>query len=439
MITEQQKTTAQWALDFALHNGCQQARISLINSSNTSYEVRDMRLDNLQLASESGLSIQLFVDGRFGSFSTNRTNVDELKSLILNGIAATRFLAIDNARTLPDNALYYKGGKPDLQLCDYSAININADQKIRLAMQLCNEITGQHSRVVSATTSYCDGFNFSYHLASNGFEGLTANSFFSLSAEANIKGDNDARPAYGRYEPAIHFKHLPANGLGTDALQRALAKLGQKKIASARMTMIVDNFSSAQLLAPVINALNGQALQQKNSFLLDKTGQKIFSDKMCLNDEPHIPQTFGARYFDNEGVATKFMSIFDHGTLNTYFLDTYYARKMQTTQTISSPSHLVLTPGHNDAKTMIKATDKGIFITGFNGGNCNPVTGDFSYGIEGFLIENGQLSHPVAEMNITGNMLQLWNNLADVGNDARPNTHRSIPTLMFYNTDFSGI
>jgi PmbA protein len=95
--------------------------------------------------------------------------------------------------------------------------------------------------------------------------------------------------------------------------------------------------------------------------------------------------------------------------------------------------------GNKDLNALIALVDKGILVTGFNGGNCNGTTGDFSYGIEGFLIEKGKITQPVSEMNVTGNMITLWNNLVEIGNDARKDSSWRIPSLLFDNVDFSGI
>jgi len=439
MFTQAQKDLASQAMDLALRNGCQAARISLYNSSNTSFEVRNMQIDSLQQASENGLNIHLFVDGRYGSISTNRLNINELERFIKNGIASTRFLAEDTARMLPNESLYYKGGKPDLQLYDAKIQTLQPDEKVAIAMKACEEIMDKDPRVISSNSSYSDGRNFSYLIASNGFEGETAASFFSVNAEASIKGDGDARPSSWWYESSLYFDELIKEGVGKRALERALRKLGQKKTASSKMQMVVEFACSSQLLSPVINAINGAAIQQKNSFLLDKKGHKVFSDRMILTDEPHLPKSSGARYFDNEGVATQHIKVFDNGVLNTYFIDTYYANKLQTAQTISSPSILTM-PSSNgkNCDDLVASTDKGILVTGFNGGNCNATTGDFSYGIEGFLIENGKITQPINEMNITGNMLTLWSNLLETGNDARQSANWRIPSLLFDNVDFSG-
>lgn len=439
MITDNNKKQAQWAMDFALKNGCQAAKVVLYANSNSSFELRDAKMDRLQQASENGLSMSLYVDGRYGTYSTNRLEKAELENFIKTAIDSTRYLAPDEARVLPDPSRYYKGGKPDLNLFDPAFYSINPDDKVERARKAAEEVMGKDERVISVDSSYSDGENASYRLISNGFEGEYKTSWFSTSATVSMKGDGEARPSSGWYELSLFYNKLPDVGIGEKALQRVLRKLGQKKIQSGKYTMVVDAMNSSRLLSPLLNALYGSALQQKNSFLLDKLDTKVTSEKMILTDEPHIVGANGACYFDNEGVATERRPIFENGVLKTYFIDTYNAKKMGVAPTISSPSLLILKPGDKNVDGLVADVQKGILVTGFNGGNSNSSTGDFSFGIEGFLIENGKLTQPINEMNITGNMVTLWKSLVAVGNDPRPTASWQIPSLTFEGVDFSGL
>ncbi|MFA6875105.1 MAG: metallopeptidase TldD-related protein, partial [Parabacteroides sp.] len=329
--------------------------------------------------------------------------------------------------------------QPDLKLFDKKIDTIQTDDKIALAKSVCNEMMGKDSRVISANSSYSDEMDSTYMIASNGFEGESSGSSFSISASINIKGDGDARPESYWYDSSLYYDTLIKEGIGKKALERVLRKLGQKKTNSGKSMMVVDNMNSSRLLSPVIDALYGSSIQQKNSFLLDKQDQKVFGEKMTLMDEPHLVETPGARYFDNEGVATKLMPVIEKGILKNYYINTYIANKMEIKQTISSPSVLTMDMSDNNMDALIASVDKGILVTGFNGGNCNSSTGDFSYGIEGFLIENGKQTQPVSEMNVTGNMITLWNNLIKVGNDPRSFSSWRIPSLLFDEVDFSGL
>lgn len=439
MISNENKKLAQWAMDYALKNGCQAAKVSLYSGSNTSFELRDAQMDKLQQASESRMSLFLYVDGRYGTYSTNRLDKKELESFIRNGVESTRYLAEDEARMLPDASRYYKGGKPDLQLLDPQFSAVNPDNKVALAQAIAEEALGKDPRIISVESSYGDGDGFSYQITSNGFEGETQQSWYSLSASVAVKGEGEARPSSYWYESSLYLDKLVKEGVGQKALERTLQKIGQKKTKSGRYTMVVDPMNSGQLLRPMLSAIFGSALQQKNSFLLDKLGQKVGSDKFTLLDEPHLIGASGARYFDSEGVATERRSVFDKGVLKTYYIDTYNAKKMDVDPTVANPSILVMQLGNKDLNGLISDVAHGILVTGFNGGNSNSSTGDFSYGIEGFLIEKGKLTLPLSEMNVTGNMITLWNSLAETGNDPRLNSSWRIPSLVFEDVDFSGL
>ena len=439
MITNENKDLANRALDFAKNKGCQAARITLYNGTNSSFEIRDMKIDRLQQASENSLVMHLFVDGRYGSYSTNRLEWTELEQFIQEGITATRFLAEDKARTLPDASFYFKGKGEDLQLIDPDFDSVQPDEKIALALNICEEMMGKDNRIISANSSYSDEKDYKYMIASNGFEGEASSSSFGLAASVSIKGEGEARPESYWYDSSLYYKDLIKTGIGTKALHRALRKLGQQKISSGRYPMIVDNMNASRLLSPLISALYGSAIQQKNSFLLGKLDQKVATERLTILDEPHLTHAFGARYFDGEGIATHSMPVIEEGVLRTYYIDTYSANKLGTTPTISSPSILTLKKGNKDLAGLIATLDRGILVTGFNGGNCNSTTGDFSYGIEGFLIEKGTLAQPISEMNATGNMLTLWNHLVDAGNDPRLSSPWRIPSLLFESVDFSGL
>ena len=137
-------------MDYALKNGCQAAKVSINQGSNTSFELRDAKMDKLQQASESGMGLFLYVDGRYGTYSTNRLNQKELESFIKNGIESTRYLAKDEARVLPDASRYYKGGKPDLQLLDPKFSAVNPDDKVAMAKAIAEE--AEYSSFIQVTS-----------------------------------------------------------------------------------------------------------------------------------------------------------------------------------------------------------------------------------------------------------------------------------------------
>lgn len=439
MISTEYKELAHWAMDECLKQGCQAVRLFIYSGTNTDFEVRDKQLDKLQQSSENQLVFNLYLDGRYGSFSTNRMEKAEIGKFIENAVESVRYLAPDPCRQLPDASRYYQGGMPDLDLYDATLNAISTDEKLKLAHEAAEEILGSDERILSVQSAYSDGESFSYSLASNGFEGENVHSYFSLSVTVSVKGEGEARPESYWYDQALSWNDLQKKGIGTIALDRTLQKLGQRKVASGTYPMLVDNLNAGRLLSPILSALNGNALQQKNSFLMDKLGEQVLSEKVTIWDNPHDPHSFGARYFDNEGVATQKRAIFQKGVLKTFFIDTYNALKMKVEPTVSSISQLVLEKGERSLEEMVSSMQRGILVTGFNGGNSNSTSGDFSFGIEGFLIENGKRVQPISEMNVTGNMLNLWKKLEEIGNDPRTNNAYQIPSLLFNEVDFSGL
>lgn len=438
MTKEEKYNLAKWAMNHALENGAQEASVSISNNRSSSVDVREEKIDKLEQAIQSNLSIRLFVDKKYSAHSTNRLKKEELTRFIEEAIAGTKYLSEDEFRTLPNAELYYKGDGANLNTLDNSFDSIDPQEKIRLAFQTEKEVLGKDPRIVSVSASYYDGLNERVMVTSNGFEGDTSNSYYGLNAEVSVKSE-DARPESYWSESNIFFDKLKKNGIGSKALKRALNKIGQEKIGSGKMPMIVENRQVGKIFSPLISALNGSAIQQKSSFLIDKLDQQVVSEKLTLTDDPFIKSGRGSRFFDNEGLATKKRLIFEGGILRNYYIDTYYGKKLDMAPTSGSTTNLTFETGSKSLEELISSLDKGILVTGFNGGNCNGTTGDYSYGIEGFLIENGKLAQPVSEMNITGNMKELWSKIGKIGNDVNTTSSWRAPSILFEGVDFSGI
>ena len=169
----------------------------------------------------------------------------------------------------------------------------------------------------------------------------------------------------------------------------------------------------------------------KSSFLLDKLGEKIGSDRLTIVDNPRQHGVSGARLFDNEGIAVERLPIVENGVLKNYYISNYMSKKMGEPMTQGGTTIVDFGLGESDTAELVRNLIRGLYITGFNGGNCNGTTGDFSYGIEGYWVENGVIVKPVSEMLMTGNMLKLWANLVDTSNDPLGYTAWKLPSLLF--------
>ncbi|MEA5005738.1 MAG: TldD/PmbA family protein [Rikenellaceae bacterium] len=445
MKQENEKATIQLALETAKKSGAAAVRITYNKTKHSSYTIRNDKLDRLQQATGSSLFLQLYVDGRYGTFSTNRMESEELKKFIAMSVETTKLLTEDPYRSLPDTNLYYKGGCDNLGQYDYTFSKISAEHKIDIAKECNSEILGKDKRLLNVSSEYGDYEDHTLIIDSQGFFGETDQTNFTVSTECSVKGKGDARPEGWWYESSLFFDDLTYKGCGEKAFERAASKLGPRKIKSKKYNMVVENTVSSRLISPIINALNGANIQQNNSFLNGKLGERVFSPLLEIYDDAHLPGAFGSRYFDSEGLATLPGLIVDKGVISTYFVNTYYSKKTGLPVTIESPSLPICSiSGQRNGLTeknlehLLKGAGNGIFVTGFNGGNTNSSTGDFSFGIEGFYFENGTILYPVSGMNVTGNIILIWNSIIDIGNDPRKASRWLIPTLSFDSVDFNG-
>ena len=160
---------------------------------------------------------------------------------------------------------------------------------------------------------------------------------------------------------------------------------------------------------------------------------------VSIVDDPLIPGTRGACYFDYDGVATQRRSLFTEGVLDTFFIDTIFAKKMCMKPTTQGTHHLIMQSGDKTLHQLLSEARKAILVTDFNGGNCDPTTGNFSYGIEGLLVQDGQIVQPVSGMNITGNILDVWQRVSALGNDFDPWETELLPSVVFNDVSFGGL
>ena len=426
---KKEKEMAHYALDYALRKGCQQARVVFSSGEENEVEVRDGKVDKLHHSGGCQLSLGLFVDGSYSSISTNRLEREELERFIDKGIVGTRFLAKDPYRSLPEESMYYRGEMNDFGLYDAGFKSVDVDEKITVAKATYNEIVDE--RVISAMAGIADSETYSYLIDSNGFEGEKRRTLYMSTAQVSVLSESDERPEDYFYVNAQHWDRLQKEGIGAEALKRTLSKIGASRIESGVYDIVVDRRVVSQLVNPVIMALRGESLHMQSSFLLDKKGEKIGSDKLTIVDNPRQYDKAGARLFDNEGIAVVGMPIIENGVLRNYYISNYMSKKMDVPMTQANPTILDFALGDTDTAGLIRNLGRGIYVTGFNGGNCNGTTGDFSFGIEGFWVENGVIVKPVSEMLITGDMLTLWSNLVDTSNDPLDYSAWKQPSLMF--------
>ena len=452
MIEIHEIEIARHCISFACANGADSARVNLNKSSVDSCNMLNGELDKVTHAADRSVYLYLYVDGKYGTFSTNMLEKDKLEDFILKAIDMVRMLGEDICRKLPDPSRTEKDAKTGRELGLYDEEIEKADSESRLAkakaMSIWQKCAAGEYTLISEECEYSESYDDSLTIDSYGFEGRHTESAFSFFAEVTIQDKEGNRYSGYWWDTSCRNSDADPSQCSKKALERAVAQIGPKPRRSGRARMVVDSSVASRLVAPVLNALNGSALQQKMSFLDETLGQQVFSEGMNLMDLPRTEGRNGSRMYDSEGVATKDAPVIKDGVVCQYFINTYNAEKMGIEPTVEDASRPCLMPymkGKELAdgeisvslKDILQFCRNGILVTGFNGGNTNPVTGDFSFGIEGFAFSKGKITHPVREMLITGNLKDLWNSLIAAGTDARPSSRWQIPTIAFENVSFS--
>jgi len=356
-------------------------------------------------------------------------------------VALARALVPDPHRRLPDPERYAGQLDRDLELEVPSHAALTADgrrEAAAAAEAAAREIPGA-DRILSVTTSVSDTQAESAQVHTNGFEGTRRGTDFWIGAEVAVLDPDGRRPeeyaaSGGRFRTAME----PSAVVGRRAAERAMARIGAAKGASAQVTMVVDARSAGRLVSALFGPMSGASIQQRRSFLEGKLGTAVGSALLDLRDDPHVLRGLGSRHYDGEGMASRPFAVFEKGVLATYYVDTYYARKLGVAPTTARTSNLVWTQGARSQAELLRDAGEGVLVTGFLGGNSNGTTGDFSLGVRGFRFSGGARAEPLAEMNVSGNQLELWNHLVAVGNDPYPYSSMRTPTLVFEGVSIAG-
>jgi PmbA protein len=173
------------------------------------------------------------------------------------------------------------------------------------------------------------------------------------------------------------------------------------------------------LIGHFVGAIGGAAQYRRASFLLDAAGQQVFPEAISLIERPHLKGAFGSAPFDSEGVATRDRDLVVRGVLDGYLLDAYSARKLGLATTGNAGGvHNLIVQGHMlDPRTLLRKLGTGLLVTEMMGQGVNPVTGDYSRGAAGFWVENGEVTRPVHEITVAGNLRAMYRGIVAVGED----------------------
>jgi PmbA protein len=421
---------AEELVEFGRKNGASQVEVSIQQGTNFSVDVREGEIEKLMEAVSKNLGLRVFVDSKMARASSSDLSKDTLSKLMLNAIQRAKLSSADPFAGLPEKEAI-KVDVASLKIYDPAVLEMAPEKKIQAAKEV-EAICLKDKRIAKSYGSTFNTYIGERFLAnSNGFSGAFKRTNCSNGVSLQAGKDPNLFDE-GWSDTSVHLEKLESpETIAKKAIHRVTRLIGGKKIESQNVPVVFEPPMTADLLNFFATCVSGNSIYLKQSFLAGKIGEKVGNDLVNIIDDGLMPGALGTELFDGEGVPLRKTVLIEKGTLQNYLLDTYSAKKlgMKTTGNSGGPNNLYLTAGASTPEQIIKSVDRGLFLTGTIGFGEVPTTGDISRGAFGIWIEKGELTYPVAEITISGNLAQLLQGIQMVGNDLRFKDSITGPTI----------
>ena len=417
---------ASYCLDLAKKLGATEASVIVSNSISETVNFRNKKLDESNRSDNLSIDITTYVGKKKSSISSSNLLNENLNILLEKCIETTKNTPEDEFNSLPDRDLLAKEVK-DLNL--YDDTNLKNDHKIDYLKKL-EASAAFNKKIINTESSFTQNKSNFILANSEGFCDGYKTSSFTASSVTVAKDENSMERDY-EYSSKCHLEDLEdAEKLGKLAADQTIRKLSPKKIGSEKISIIFDKRIAKGMLSAFASAISSSAISRGTSFLKDKINQKIFADSINVFDKPDILKGLGSRSFDNEGVKTDTLKLVDNGILKNYLIDTYNGKKLslKSNGRCGGASNLYFENGKMSYKDLLNSSSKSLYITETIGHGSNIVTGDYSVGATGFLVENGEFKYPINEITIAGNFKDMFQNIT-LANDLDFKYSTNSPTM----------
>ena len=435
-------------LDSARKAGADAADAMAVDGTSVSIDVRDGRLEQAERSEGVDIGLRVFIGQRQACVSASDISAQTIETMAERAVAM--------AREAPED--------PHIGLADPSQLardwDVEALEIAENAEEPSAQLLEDHARQAEAAAlaikgiTKIDAASAAYgrravHLAaSNGFSGGYGRTSHSTSCVAITgEGVDMERDYYGDFRTHGSDMDRPAD-IGRIAAKRTIARAGAKQPPSGAYPVIFDERISSSLIGHLLVAINGSTIARGASWLRDAKGELVLPEGLSITEDPLRRRATGSRPFDAEGLASRSRKIVENGVLQDWTMDLATARQLGLVSTASasrgtsappSPSvtNIELTQGVISRNDMIRDIGTGLLVTGMIGSSINPTTGDYSRGASGFWIENGEISYPVNECTLAGNLRDMLRTIIPA-NDARPHLSRVVPSLLVQGLTLAG-
>ena len=424
-------------IEMAKKVGADAADALYAGDASTGVQVRLGALEDVERSEREEIGLRLFVGRRSASVSSSDLSDEALSALVERAAAMAREAPEDPYSGLAPDELLLRDGGPDVEGddgADPSPVELKqralaTEDAARAVPGVTNSegasVSAGRSVIALATSAgFCRGYSTTGYSASASVIAGTGSSMQRDYASHSVR----------------HYAELDdPETLGRLAAERTVARLNSARLPSGAMPVVFDPRVGSSLIGHLISAITGSAITRRTSFLLGKEGEQIFASGITIRDDPHLRRGLRSKPFDGEGLPTRPSNLIEDGRLTGWLLDSASARQLglQPTGHASrgvggSPgagaTNVDLLPGSVSKSGLMADIKRGLYVIELIGQGVNPVTGDYSRGASGFIIEDGEIAAPVAEITIAGNLLDMFRMLV-VADDLEHRRAVNVPTL----------
>jgi PmbA protein len=444
ILTSAETDFRQLAVDVigkAMQRGATAADAVIREGTEFSTVVRMGEVETLKEAGSRGIGLRVFQGKRVASTYSSDFTEEGIERLVNGAMELVKVTSEDPLAGLPD-ASELGSLSGDLHLYFDDVYSLPPEERIEYARRAEKAALESDPRIKNSEGGGFDAGTGHKVLANSlGFLGEYRRSSCSITAVPIAQDEKGGMQRDYWYSAARSLAKLDSpESVGREAARRTIRRLGARKVASTKVPVVLDRTIAASVLGSIFEAASGDSIYRHSSFLVGKLGEKIAGENITVVDDGTMPGGFGTSPFDGEGVPTRKTVVIEKGTLNSYLLNTYTARKLGLSTTGNAARGLAgnpgigagnffLQPGAHSPQQIVAGVKRGLFVTEFLGFGVNLVTGDFSRGATGIWIEDGELTFPVEEVTIAGNLKDMLNNISEIGNDLEFRSSVACPTL----------
>jgi PmbA protein len=407
----------QSVLAAAKSAGVDQAEVAASHDIGLSTTARLGDVESLEYTNDRGVGITVYKDHKKGSASTSDFSAAALQETVAKAVSFATYTAADEHSGLADPERMASGAK-DLELAHEWQLNPN--DAIQIAIE-CEDAARVYDKRITNSEGATVGTNSGVRAYGNSHGFIASYPKTSHSVSCVVVGEADGAMERDYWYTAARDANLleTAASVGQKAAERTVARLGGRKIETGTASVLYAPESARGFIGHLIGAIAGSSQYRRSSFLLDAAGERIFPEFMQLQERPHLLGAMASASYDAEGVQTSDRDIIVDGVLQGYVLGSYSARRLglQTTGNAGGVHNLLVPGNAGDLESMLRDMGTGLLVHELIGQGVNMVTGDYSRGVVGFWVENGEIAYPVHEITIAGNLKKLYQQIVAIGND----------------------